>query len=169
MTDLPPVAPVAKPAKAGRGLRIALAVSVALNLAVVGMVAGAVLRDGPRGPGQVRDLDFGPFGEALSMADRAAMRDRFFEKVTDFRGMRAEMQADGAELVAALKAEPLDMARLSDAMDRQSQRMFSRIELGKTLILERIAEMSVEDRYAFADRLKRAFDHGPGDHGPKRD
>ncbi|WP_192841372.1 hypothetical protein [Falsirhodobacter sp. alg1] len=35
-----------------RTLRIALAVSVALNLAVAGIVAGAVLRDPPRRDGE---------------------------------------------------------------------------------------------------------------------
>lgn len=166
MTDLPPVAPVAKPSAPGRGLRIALAVSVALNLAVVGLVAGAVLRDGPHGPGFVRDLDFGPFGEAMSMQDRAILRDRFFQNAPNFRGMRDELKGDGEELVAVLKTDPLDVARLSEVMSRQSKRMLDRIELGKSLVLERITNMSVEDRYAFADRLQQAFEHGPrGEHG----
>ena len=52
-------------ARGGRGVRIALGISVALNLLVVGLVAGAVLRDGGPRERMVRDLDFGPFTEAL--------------------------------------------------------------------------------------------------------
>jgi hypothetical protein len=48
-----------------RGVKIALALSVALNLAVAGLAVGAWLSDdGPR-RGMPRDLGFGPFSEAL--------------------------------------------------------------------------------------------------------
>ena len=47
---------VVKP-NSGKGLRIALALSVAVNLAVLGLVAGVMLRDGPGMRGaMVRDL-----------------------------------------------------------------------------------------------------------------
>ena len=39
--------PPAPPARSSRGLRIALAVSVTLNLVIAGLVGGAILRDGP--------------------------------------------------------------------------------------------------------------------------
>lgn len=166
MTDLPPTTGVVAPSSR-KGLRIALAVSVALNLAVVGIVAGAILRDGPHGPHLVRDMDFGPFGEALTMEDREAMRDRFFQSAPDFRGMRDEIQKDSADLLAILKADPLDSAKLADVMSRQSKRLLDRISLGQTLIVERISAMSPAERRAFADRLQEAFEHGPrGGHGP---
>lgn len=156
MTDLPP--PVAAKPKGGKGLRIALAVSVALNLAVVGVVAGAVLRDGPRGS-FVRDLDFGPYGEAFAPADRDAMRDAFLSRNVNMRGLRDEMRAEGAALVALLRADTLDMAALKTLMQKQQGRMLDQIELGRELVAERIAAMSAEDRRAFADRLERAFRH----------
>lgn len=156
MTDLPP--PVAAKPKTGKGLRIALAVSVALNLAVVGVVAGAVLRDGPRGP-YIRDLDFGPYGEAFAPADRDAMRKAFLSRDVNVRGLRDEMRAEGAALVALLRAETLDMAALRALMETQQGRMLDRIELGRQLVADRIATMSTADRRAFADRLERAFRH----------
>ncbi|MFN3846623.1 MAG: hypothetical protein ACK4RZ_12520, partial [Paracoccaceae bacterium] len=67
MTDLPPATP-ASPAKTpGRWLKIALAVSLELNLAVLGTVAGIALRGpdaGRMGAGAVRDGSFGPFTDA---------------------------------------------------------------------------------------------------------
>lgn len=156
MTDLPP--PVAARPKTGKGLRIALAVSVALNLAVVGVVAGAILRDGPRGP-FIRDLDFGPYGEAFAPEDRDAMRKAFLSRDVNMRDLRDQMRADGAALIALLRAETLDLAKLEALMQQQQGRMLDRIALGRELVAERIAAMSTEDRRAFADRLERAFRH----------
>ena len=96
MTDLPP--PVAAKPKTGKAVRIALAVSVALNLAVIGIVAGALLRDGPRGR-FIRELDFGPYGEAFSPADRAAMRDAFLSRDVNMRDMRDQIRSEGAALL----------------------------------------------------------------------
>ena len=72
MTETQNTAPVQSPA-APRGVKIALAVSVALNLAVAGLAVGAWLGDGPH-KGMPRDMSFGPFSEALDDADRRAIR-----------------------------------------------------------------------------------------------
>lgn len=162
MTDQTPATSTpTPPAKTpGKGLRIALAVSLAVNLAIVGIIAGAFLRDGPRGR-FIRELDFGPYGEAFSPADRDAMRAAFLSRAPDMRGMRDQMQAEGAALVALLRAPVLDLSRLNEVMQAQQGRMVDRIEIGRDLVAERIAAMSTEDRLAFADRLERAFRHGP--------
>jgi uncharacterized membrane protein len=158
MTDLPP--PVAAKPGTGKAVRIALAVSVALNLAVMGIVAGALLRDGPRGR-FIRDLDFGPYDEAFSPADRAAMRDAFLSRDVNMRDMRDQMRSEGAALVALLRAETLDLSKLTALMQAQQGRMLDRIDLGRELVAARIAAMSAQERRAFADRLERAFQHPP--------
>jgi len=165
MTDLPPPtsAPPAAP-RPGKGLRIALALSVALNLAFLGMAAGAFIRGGP--PDRMaRDLDFGPFAEAFSREDRAELRRGFFQRAGDMRDMREAMRADMAGLVAVLRSEPLDRAELDRLLARQGARLAERLELGQALVVERIAAMSAADRAAFADRLERALEKG-GRHGP---
>ena len=92
----------------GRGLKIALAVSLALNLAVAGLVAGAWLSDhGPRRD-MPRDLSFGPFTEALSPQDRRALRREFLSRVPEFRAARQEARAEFDRLlVAAAGAAPI--------------------------------------------------------------
>ena len=160
MNDLPPASPAAPPPSgSGRGLRIALAVSVALNLAFVGMAAGVMIRGGPHDR-MVRDLDFGPFGEAFSREDREAMRQGFFARAGDFRDMRDEMRGDMGALLAVLRAEPLDQTALQDLLSRQSRRLADRLELGQSLVAERIAAMSAAERAAFADRLEDALRRG---------
>ncbi len=166
-SSTPPVGP-----RSPLWMKIALGVSLALNLAVAGMAGGAIWRlqsDG-QPPGPVRDLGFGPFAAALSPADRAAMRKEFFENRGDFRAMRREMQQDFAQTLAALRAEPFDQAGLQAMLDRQRTRGAEAAALGSRLLAARIAAMSPDDRRAFADRLeqslsRRSHHGGPGEGG----
>jgi uncharacterized membrane protein len=158
--DTPP--PVMAP-PSGRGMKIALAISVALNLCVVGVVAGAWLRDGPGGHGMPRDLSFGPFSEALSLEDRRALRKALIDRAPGFREARAAAQAEFAALLEALRASPFDPAAVQTALAAIEARNAGRLELGRSLIEARIAQMSEADRLAFADRLENGLRRRPRD------
>ena len=145
----------------GRGLKIALAVSLALNLAVAGLVAGAWLSDhGPRRD-MPRDLSFGPFTEALSPQDRRALRREFLSRAPEFRAARQEALAEFDRLLAALRAEPFDPAALTSALAAIQTRNSDRLELGRSLIETRLLTMEEADRRAFADRLDAALRRRP--------
>lgn len=156
MTGVEPTKP-----RSGRGLKIALGLSLALNLAVIGTVAGALLRDG--GPGRMpRELGLGPFTEAFSPKDRQAMRQAFMSHAGEMGGMRAmrdEQRADQQALIAALRATPFDPAAFQAAVNAQGKRITDRIALGQTLMAERILAMTPDERAAFADRLEHMMDH----------
>lgn len=163
MTDLPP--PAAK-TRSPLWMRILLAVSLTLNLAVLGMVGGAVLRshDG-RHPLPVRDLGFGAFDGALSPEDRQELRRAFVDEGPDFRGARRAMRQDFSEILAALRADPFDPGALQAVLDRQNARGAEFFAFGQKLIFDRIAGMEPEARRAFADRLEQNLTrkHGRGD------
>ena len=161
----PPTQPPVAAAKVGKGLRIALGVSVAVNLLILGLVAGALLRDGGPRERLVRDLDFGPFTEALSPEDRDALRRAYVARSPDLGGMRQEMRSDLEAFLAALRAEPFDPAALARVMENQQGRMARRIELGQDLLLERLTAMDGRERGAFADRLERRLRRGGGPEG----
>ncbi|MDM7933394.1 periplasmic heavy metal sensor [Tabrizicola sp.] len=153
----PPTAPVpTPPTPSARGLKIALAISVALNLAVAGMVAGAWLKDGPS-RGMPRDLSFGPFSEALSLEDRRALRKSLIDRAPGFRETRQAAQAEFAALLDALRASPFDPGAVQSALAAIEARNAGRLELGRGLIEARIAQMSDADRLAFADRLEKGL------------
>ena len=146
---------------AGKGVRIALAVSVGLNRRVVGVGAGAFLRDGgPRGR-MMGELDFGPFSEALSREDRDQLRRAFIDRAPDMRDMRRQMRAEFSGFLDALRAEPFDANALRQAMAGQAERMGERLKLGQQLMLERLEAMSPEARSEFADRLEDRLRRGP--------
>jgi uncharacterized membrane protein len=152
MTDTPP------PPRSGRGLKIALAVSVALNLAVAGLVAGAWLSDdGPR-RGMPRDLSFGPFSEALTREDRRALREAFLARAPDdLRTARQAARAEFAAVVAALRASPFDPQALTTSLTAIETRNADRLALGRSLIEARLQGMTDAERAAFADRLDRGL------------
>ncbi|MEZ5796330.1 MAG: periplasmic heavy metal sensor [Paracoccaceae bacterium] len=136
----------------GRGIKIALAISVALNLLVVGLTVGAVLRGGP---GHDRsDLGMGPLSEALSREDRRALRKDFLDRHPDIRGDRQAMKADFDVLLAALRAEPFDPLALDAALAQISARNAELLSSGRDLVALRLKAMDPEARAAFADRLE---------------
>lgn len=144
----------------GRAVRIALAVSVALNLAVVGVVAGVALKHGPAGHEMERDIGFGPFSDALSREDRRAVRGQLLQRAPELRSVRKEMQADTQSLLVALRAEPFDAAGLTAVMETQRARMASRLELGQAVLRDFLIAMTPEARKAFADRLEARLKGG---------
>lgn len=159
MPEKHPTPPMAK--GAGRGVKIALAISVALNLAVAGMIAGAWLKDRHHG-GMPRDLSFGPFGAALSPEDRRALRKALVDRAPGFREARAAARAEFTTLLEALRANPFDPAAVQSALAAIEARNAGRLELGRSLIEARIGQMSEADRLAFADRLEKGLGRNSG-------
>ena len=145
-----------------RGLKIALAVSVALNLAVVGLIAGAALHGGPGGRGDmmVRDFGFGPFEDALQPDDRAALRNAIKGRMGDVRAARHQMHQDGTAILAALRAEPFDAATLAAALNAQATNIGDRLKFGSEVIRDFVLGLSPEARSAFADRLEQRMRRG---------
>jgi uncharacterized membrane protein len=139
-----------------RWIRIALAVSVALNLAVAGLALGAMLNDGPP-RGMPRDLSFGPFTEAFSAEDRRALREAFRDRMPGFRASREAARAEFQALIEVLRTDPVDPAALNAALIAIETRNAERLELGRSLIEARLLQMSAADRRAYADRLERGL------------
>lgn len=131
--------------------RIVLVVSLALNLAVVGVVVGSAMsgrlgKDPPRS----FDLGLGPVSRALdkderreigrSLRQNAALRDvNLRDRVTD--------------MVAALTAEPFDPDALRGVMDAQAAGMANVQATAQGALVEQIVAMTPERRRAFAAQL----------------
>lgn len=140
------------------GVKIALAISVALNLAVAGLAVGAWLNGGHRD--MPRDMSFGPFSEALDTSDRKAIRRALLDRVGEFRASRNEARAEFQTLLNTLRADPFDADAMKAALSAIETRNAQRLELGRSLIETRLIEMSKEDRNAFADRLEKGLRRG---------
>lgn len=154
--DFPTVQPASAPAPGtGRSIRIALAVSVALNLGVMGVVGGAMLKGGPghHGP-MVRDVGFGFFSEALTPDQREELRQRFVAGNPRVLSEWSAMRDDAVAVLQAMRSTPFDPGALKAALDAQSQRMNDRLATGQSLIEDFLLAMPADQRTAFADRLE---------------
>lgn len=151
--------------RSGRWVKIALAVSLALNVAVIGLVSGAVLgggdaRDG--GPPALRALGLGPFVHALSREDRDEVRTRIEGTGLE---LREERRAIGRSLRAveqALREEPFNRAVVEDAFSRSRGLVVSLQETGHGALLDQIESMSAAERVELADGLARAMRRNGG-------
>ena len=156
MADLPP--PPSAPGAPRRGLRIALILSLALNLLIVGALLGLALVG--RGPGGPRgfELGLGPLVQALEPADRRALAGSLRDRpgVRELRPQRREALLE--ELTRALLAEPFDRAGLEAVLDAQAQRTRDGMAVARGVFLDRLEAMTAAERRAYAERLRR----GPG-------
>jgi len=159
-TSATPAGPV--PASgAPRWMKVLLAVSLALNLGVLGLVGGAALRGaGDRGRADVRDIGFGPFSDALSPQDRQELRRAFLRDGGNPRAMRQMMRNEVGTLLQVLRTEPLQETALRAAFSQFQQRGQERLDLGQRLLADRIIAMSPQDRARFADRLEEGMARG---------
>jgi uncharacterized membrane protein len=141
-----------------RALQIALAVSVALNLLVAGMAAGAMLNRDKWAEHRAisRDMGFGPLGLAMRPEDRRALRQYLQEKAPQLRAANAQRRAELVALQQALRAEPFDPQALRAALENMQQRLSGQLALGQEAVTAVILAIPEADRRAMADRLGRA-------------
>lgn len=154
----------------GRGISFwkrACLASLAVNVLVLGVIGGAMLK-GPPPPGgkdRMRDPSFGPFASALEQADRDALRRDFMARSDGGQSLRAGLRQDMETVLQALRATPFDPATLETALAAQGARFADQMGLGRQLLRDRIVAMTPEARLHFADRLEDSLTrHGPGGH-----
>lgn len=147
--------------------RAVLFVSLALNLAVLGIVGGAFLgRFGHEREGiAARDVGFGLFSEVLAEKDRKDLRRAYIEARPDIRADRKQMRQDLHTILATLRAEPFDADAMGAALKTGASRIAERHAAGQGVLLDFLAKMPAADRAALADRLEARLKRYP--RGPK--
>ena len=136
-----------------RILRIVLVLSLALNLAVLGLAAGVALRDKDGRPPRGFDISLGPIGQALAPEDRAAIRDSLRGRGEDSR-LRYSRQGEIDTLMTALTQEPFDEAALRAALATPVNRISQLQSDAVDALADRIAAMTPDQRSDFAGRLQ---------------
>ncbi|MRU14608.1 periplasmic heavy metal sensor [Roseovarius sp. A21] len=138
-------------------LKVVFALSLALNLLVLGVVGGVALRHGGF-DGRHHHMAGGPMTRALSQEDKRVvareMRRNYREQGRDGR---AAYGAAMQQLVEGLRAEPFDPAPVATQMARMREMLGRRVAIGQQVLLEHLAQMEPEARHAFAGRLEEAM------------
>ncbi len=139
-------------------LRLLLFASLALNLAVVGVVAGALLSGGPSRDAarSLRDPVV-PYTRALDETQRKQIRRdlrRAFDRGRD-GGLRPPgAGGDYAVVLELLRTDPFDRAAFDAVLVRQGDGARARMELGQKVLGDFLEGLSAADRDAYAARLE---------------
>jgi hypothetical protein len=140
----------------GKGLRIALVASLAVNLVVIGLGLGAWMH----GPGGDRmDMDAGDGFRGLAWAlpreTRHDLGREIFSRREEFKATRSQMAAARTQLADALLAEPFEIAAVEAAFARQKALLSGLADEGYRTLVAAIAAMSAAERAEFAGNLTR--------------
>jgi uncharacterized membrane protein len=137
-----------------------LVLSLALNLAVAGVVAGTVL-SGRAGDGPPRsfDLGIGPVAQALSRQERREVG-RMLRRAGVLRDVNPRGRA--AEMIEVLQSEPFEVDRLRLLFSEQGADVDRLQSAAQEALLTTIMNMTPERRAAFAAALAEEMERGPG-------
>ncbi|MCF2869966.1 periplasmic heavy metal sensor [Octadecabacter sp. G9-8] len=146
--------------KKRRWQRILLVGSLALNLAVVGVVAGVAFGGGPKERMQRFDLTVGPLTRAMDNDRREAVRDALRNsgafRPADRNGIRSDMAA----MLNTLRQDQFDEEAFRSALLRQRERLQSGQVAVVDAVTVQITDMSAQERAEFADRLEEQLRRG---------
>jgi len=151
-----------KPAKMKLWLRIVLAGSLGLNLAVAGLAVGAVIRfrdDG--GPKAGPSFGVMLFRE-LDRETRKSLRQKAGGDHGSFHDRR---RAEGVAILNLLRADPFEAEALSGFIEGQASIGHEFQKSVQQAWVARVGAMSVDERTSYADELQQRMRRP---HGPKR-
>ena len=156
-TPTPPPTPAPTPPR--RRLRWLLVASLGLNLLLVGLALGAILRGPPEriaaGPA------LGHYARALPEADRRELGRALHASRADWAPSRDALRGQRAAFAEALTADPYDHARVVALLEDELRLSADLGSRGSALLAAQIARMTPEARAAFAERLQESRRRDP--------
>lgn len=163
--------PGAQAPRPGRGLKIALVCSLAVNLLIVGGLTGLALSGGPdRRSGPTRDVVL-PYARALSSEDRRALRQSFQRNEGGGSGRTGAIMDSYQEALHLLRRDPFDAQAFDAVMRQQGQSAQRRQAQGRQLLTQHLSTLPEAERRAYADRLEAEiegfFRSGGGNRPPR--
>lgn len=145
-----------------RWARITLIVSLAANLAIAGVVGGALLR----GPDRDRPLylpidGFRAISEAMPQTARDALRQDLRGRRDEIRNTRQALQETHRAFISAVRAEPFSAEAVNAVLDEQADRWQQFSNRNREMLVRHIARMSPEARAQFAANFEEQLKHRP--------
>jgi len=132
-------------------LKAALAVSVLLNLAALGVLGGIITRAGDQGSFLRAAIS------ALPAEDRRVVRRETREIWREAR-MQRGASTSPATMIAALRAETFDPDEFAQTLQQSQDRIVKISSEMHDRIVARVSAMSLTERRAYADALQDQLD-----------
>lgn len=158
MTDVAP--PLGDPAAPpSRRLKYALIASLALNLVIIGAVAGTMYgwkHHGPRHGGHPRGEDFGLMGltRVLPEERRKEVRKQLREERAGMRPMVEDVRAARRDAADRLAAEPFDRSVLEASLAAVTEKDRALREAAVKLFLGHVERLTPDERKMLAERWR---------------
>jgi uncharacterized membrane protein len=137
-------------AAARRWTTWALVASLALNLALVGLIAGAAFKGRPE---PMPGITLWRYARALPEPYRHDLGQALRESRRDWIGPREALRGQRTALAAALTAEPFEPVKVADVLRHETDLTGELATRGTELLLAQIGRMSPEERAAYAQAL----------------
>ena len=157
-----------KPKKGPRWAKIALGVSLSLNLLVAGLAIGTFSNvkknGGPMRPGEAA----GAYTYALSPQDRRSIGKAISERNRSGDKTRDQIVAEYQNMIDVLTADEFDREAARQILDRQFNFANERRLDSESLLLDHLDTLSLEERKAFAERLQEGAKRRPGKPPPRQ-
>ncbi len=148
--------------KGPRWGKIALIVSLSVNLLIAGLAVGTfanVKRNAPpMGAGEAA----GAYTFALLPKDRRDIGNALSKLNRENGSTREKIVAEYQNMIEILLADEFDRDAAEQILDRQFQFANGRRAVSEMLLLDKLEQMSKEERKAFAERLKEGANRHPG-------
>ena len=142
-----------------RWVKILLALSLGLNMLIIGAVGGMAIShwNGSMPQPNIRDMSYGLYTRALSPEDRKAIGQALRSEAGTIQENMPRIREQYRALLVALRADRYDKQRVHQLVMDQQKMMLGRQKAGQRLFLEHIDAMSPKARRDFAARLERAL------------
>jgi uncharacterized membrane protein len=148
---------------APRWMKWALVASLGLNVAVLGVIGGAIIKGPP--PGPMPGVALWHYAHVLPEPYRRELGQALRASRPQWSGPREALRGQRDALVAALTAEPFDPAGVGAVFRRDARTTGELESRGIALLTEQIARMTPEERAAYAEEISRDRWHRrPGRH-----
>lgn len=136
-------------------LKLALAISLMLNLAALGMIWGVASRAGPSGSLLRASV------AALPAQERRALRRESGAVWREARNAQRGAFVVPREMIAALEAEEFDAEAFSNALRQAQDRLLNISNRMHDQLLAKVSEMSPQERRDYAESLTERMKSRP--------
>lgn len=151
----------AKTSSAPRWMKIALVLSLSLNLLIVGAIAGAALSGGGKWhgpPGKPRGgAEANLITDALPEADRRDLRRTLMRAMRSDHERREALRSEMAALADVMRAPDFTPEALEEQLILIQQQMMGRLAVARGILVERLAGFDAAERASYAERLDEAL------------
>ena len=137
--------------------KIIFAISLALNIAIIGAVGGATFKHSKneyKGISKLKDRQIGSFYiRALNQDQKDELRRKMRSQKINKKTIKANIEASRQETIDILRSAEFDKSTFEVVFKTHAGKSLQRLEFAQKNLISIINSMSLEKRLEYADRI----------------